>query len=857
MSVILAQIIRGVLMLPLYFVLSHSFLFAQELSYKNYSTHNGLPSNQVYNMFQDRNGYMWFATDRGMSRFNGYEFENFSVNSGLPSNTVLRFYPQKDGTVWCSTRSNKWFYFNQEDYQFHNYKFNDTILKHSYDRLNDDLVFDEDGTMHIAYTLNHGIVSIDTNGNVLNELTRDAPDSINVKFFQNKTPGGDVLFYKERVGYPLSNALDGELIQYEVDANEYDYNKAANIDSTYIFTSKGYVYILSHGSKLISKFNTQKKIIGAGKYDDDHFWIGWNQGGVGIYDLKGKLKSHLLKGKSVSFCSRDQNNGIWFSTLSSGVYYSSTDKLVQFDFPVNNVRRLNKSKNGKIYAYMNFDSYYKGDVNGFSKVCDNTIGNGLVFYDKYEKKEVVVCGREAVINGESFLADIYITSYSKNENLPLLIGGHGKIAYFKNGRFFTEFSHLRANGIAWKNEDVLIGTNNGMFLLDTATYKSTKLEESLLDIRIEDISLSNKIYYVSTMGNGLVVLENDTCWNIDEKEGLSSNLVNKTIVENDSILWVATNSGLNRLKLNDDNYEVSVFNKEDGLIDNDVSDILIVNDTFWIGTRSGLCIVNREFFDRKTEQDFPFQWKYMTTNKDTFYLNSPLEFNHDQSNFSFHFHTSLFSSTDKLQFRYKLENLENEWNYSNSREINYSIIPPGNYKLIVQARLNGNWEDHELTVDLNVSPPFYQTYWFYIWVLAALSGAIYAFFKFRVLVYNEEIFRELYRQFMKRLKGEQFHFFIKEQGIDVKIDSKSVLYVKSSGNYLEMKTEDKNYVFRCKLSDFTELVPDKFEYLRVNRSYIVRIDKVRAKNLRTMILLDDTEIPIGKTYQTSLAKMEL
>ena len=63
----------------LIFLFNSFFTHAQDEIYRNYTVEDGLPSSEVYYSFQDSKGYMWFATDAGVSRFNGYEFENFTT----------------------------------------------------------------------------------------------------------------------------------------------------------------------------------------------------------------------------------------------------------------------------------------------------------------------------------------------------------------------------------------------------------------------------------------------------------------------------------------------------------------------------------------------------------------------------------------------------------------------------------------------------------------------------------------------------------------------------------------------------------------------------------------------------------
>ncbi len=52
-------------------------------AWRNYTTDHGLPSSEVHCILQDSEGYMWFGTDNGLSRFDGYSFKNFSAQEGL------------------------------------------------------------------------------------------------------------------------------------------------------------------------------------------------------------------------------------------------------------------------------------------------------------------------------------------------------------------------------------------------------------------------------------------------------------------------------------------------------------------------------------------------------------------------------------------------------------------------------------------------------------------------------------------------------------------------------------------------------------------------------------------------------
>jgi len=73
---------------------------AQELSYKKYGIKEGMAGSVIYHCLQDRKGFIWFATNHGVSRFDGKDFRNFSKEDGLPDNEIVKLYIDKYDNVW-------------------------------------------------------------------------------------------------------------------------------------------------------------------------------------------------------------------------------------------------------------------------------------------------------------------------------------------------------------------------------------------------------------------------------------------------------------------------------------------------------------------------------------------------------------------------------------------------------------------------------------------------------------------------------------------------------------------------------------------------------------------------------------
>ncbi len=65
---------------------------------------------------------MWFATDAGVSRFNGYEFENFDYSNGLTDNTVFLITEDHKGRIWFGTFNLKLCYYENDSIYPFKYK---------------------------------------------------------------------------------------------------------------------------------------------------------------------------------------------------------------------------------------------------------------------------------------------------------------------------------------------------------------------------------------------------------------------------------------------------------------------------------------------------------------------------------------------------------------------------------------------------------------------------------------------------------------------------------------------------------------------------------------------------------------
>lgn len=67
------------------------------------STGGGLLSNHIYSIFIDREGVVWFGTDRGVCRYDPHALRVEAISDDAESNFSRALFQSPDGTLWCGT----------------------------------------------------------------------------------------------------------------------------------------------------------------------------------------------------------------------------------------------------------------------------------------------------------------------------------------------------------------------------------------------------------------------------------------------------------------------------------------------------------------------------------------------------------------------------------------------------------------------------------------------------------------------------------------------------------------------------------------------------------------------------------
>jgi len=89
-------------------------LFAQKLVFKHFGIDQGLPSSIVYNTFQDSKGYLWFSTEMGVARYDGFNFKIYNSEDGLVDDIVFQVYEDYAGRIWFRNMAKQLCYLENE-----------------------------------------------------------------------------------------------------------------------------------------------------------------------------------------------------------------------------------------------------------------------------------------------------------------------------------------------------------------------------------------------------------------------------------------------------------------------------------------------------------------------------------------------------------------------------------------------------------------------------------------------------------------------------------------------------------------------------------------------------------------------
>ncbi len=750
----------------------------QQYNFSHYNVENGFPQANADEIIQDHLGYIWVTTQVGAIRFDGTDYDILSEQDGLPNNLTSTLYLDRNKHLWIGTREGLALYNYDTIISFDQQKgLAGNWIRHIWEDVSNKLwVMTDEGLCYKKDTT-FKCVELPIQGQIIQcHATKD-----------QETIFGTTSGLIKQISDTTFKVIHPELGPYNI--NDIQYNGDGNL---WIATDKNGLLLKKKNQQ--NKFHPQKipeaqatRELLIDKRGD--LWIGTEGNGLFRYD--GTKFHHYstqngMFNTSVLELMEDNEGNIWIGGRNGIVVYNPTNPFTHYP-------QANKGNKESVFGML-FDSnhnywfasyggglakydgnnwtYYTrqdglGDNRLFSLLEDkqnnlwiSTAGHGIVKFDGHTF--------EVFDSDNGFLnARVFKIIQDKADNIWACMQFEGIAKYDgENFRQFTTNDGLPGNSVMSAELDtagnIWFGTiGNGIFIKKENEFIIPEITNKKQPTYIRSIvrdSSGNMWLGTASMGACRIKqLENGryNYQNITTQDGLNSNNIYFLFYDNNNQLWVGTEKGINRITFNEQGEikDIFTYGKAEGFkgVETSINGALMDhNGNLWFASIIGVTkyepgieqqnqvepqthITSLKLFYQQTN------WEKFTDKTNIHKLPVGLELQHNQNHLTFGYDALSFTNPNQVFYQYKLEGLDTKWSpKTRIKEAVYANIPPGKYTFMVKASNNdGLWNKTPTKFTFEISPPFWQTPWFYIITAVALTLIIVFYVQFRIKQYKK------------------------------------------------------------------------------------------------------------------------
>lgn len=570
-------------------LLQTTFVFAQSEHYifSKLDIYSGLSHNQVMAILKDPDGFLWFGTQSGLNRYDGYSFKIFRNKSddstSLNDNAISALYELPGGKMWVATGKAPCIY------DSHTEKFD---------------------TSYANYLQYLGLPS----GTVTNIV---------------KGNNGRYWFLYDNTGLYLYSAKEKKAIQY---GQKFIPNSSDNISSIYetrddklwLVYQSGFLqeYDLKSNKVIFSSTALQKLNKGNNSYGilidrDGDVWLWCYTFGVYLFhppdnsirQFNESTSSSKLNTNLISQIVQDNNGLIWVATDHGGV--NLIDKKNNF----RTTYLLNDFRDPKSLSQNSITTVYKDDYGimwmGTYKQGVNYLNGNIVKFPHYHHQAT---------NAKSLqYNDVNRFVEDRSGNIWIGTNGGGLIYFDRTNNTFKQYLHDPNNKNSLSNNVIVslwidhenivwIGTfYGGLNSFDGNKFKHYRHNNndpsSLADDNVWEIFEDRELnLWIGTLGGGLDRFDKKTKrfqhfqFEYGKPSPLPSNYISSILQDRKGNLWIGTNDGIAVLEKN--NFSPKLYqhtNKKNSLSSSFI--ICLFEDSkgrIWVGTREGLNLFNEQ-----------------------------------------------------------------------------------------------------------------------------------------------------------------------------------------------------------------------------------------------------------------------
>ena len=765
---------RLVTICALIFIVNCLYSQSRYTSYKQYTIDDGLPSNECHGVLQDSLGYIWIATDRGLSRFDGKEFKTYGIKEGLKELSCLDVQMDNRGDLWMYTYSHNLYKYLPRLDTVVAYKYNSILQSEMDDSGILDFLVHAD-TVYVSM-LHKGYLKISKTGTFVSYQEND--NKWYVSFIEL---GDDILCYDR---YDLKNRyqedkfvfesgvhtglnsfyLNGEMLECRYRPNQKKYFECKAFKSpenTVLFYYSGFIYECSSDG-VVDVFESDgiKDLL---ILDDGAIITGHLEGGGIVYyqnlnDLRQNKGRILYSDISVTSLALDRDNNVIASTLDQGLFLFKKPEIVGLSSSLisgQDIRNIQRSTSSTCNLILNVNMADVLEYN-FSK---NTIVNkdkgltkrlfhiyvnprtGQRIYSAYPISFNVIDNNEFISKVNSGFSELIQAKAARGlPNEQTLVLSTAGIAVFEDGeRYPSYYSYpeiIRLNAIdALDYKDgYLIGGRDGLYYLSGSAKSKLDSIHPFFEYRINSIERIDTTYYMGSLGGGLAIWDghNDVTV-IDEEDGLISNNIEKVITDSMNTVVLCTKYGISKISIQD-SVMIENYTMSHGLPSNQVNDAMFINDTLFIATTRGLAYLPPKLMTPLLPK-MPLIERVSVNSMESELVDS-LDLEYNENAISITFKALDYSQVNQIQYRYRLN--QSPWIETTDTEVNFAALEPDGYQFeVCSSNKDGDWSPSSIMV-FTISPPWWKTKLFWGSLLLGIGFIGYYVYRRRVKVIEDK-----------------------------------------------------------------------------------------------------------------------
>ncbi len=713
------------LFIPVFFI--SCFIYSQDYTYTQYESKDGLAGSTVYCAEQDKDGFIWFGTETGLSRFDGTNFLNYTLEQGLPDNEILKMFCDSQNRLWLSTFRSAICYISNG--KVHN-QYNDSILKKIHlngiawqvcENKKGDILIREYSVLHIITAKNA----------VLEIKNLDASPS----FFSaiSESENGNFLVCNNDKIYELDTDFHPHLIKQVSIPKKFKYltHLSAHIFLSHSSLVEYTAYSLDSGKQVL--YQSPPPLIATQILNDSLICVN-NINGCSIWNFyTGKSINKILPGEPVSSVFIDNENNYWFTTLGRGVFKLNSTFIKTIPLRRNNGDRVS------VFSLIKFNNSIVAGTDGcylfsMNPVDPQNYSTWKLRYKSEVKNRIIgiqksgntlYVGTDDNLLKTNFYKLKQIKSFLSIKDLfllnkdTILIGAFNCLVLLDANKlkiidtiFRDRVTSLNAIG-----KEVYVGTLNGLIIKNLINNTEIKPDADILNTRITDIEKDeNNVLWIGTYGLGVVGFKDGKIVSsFSLKDGLTSNICRCLSVDKNT-LWVGTDKGLSKIDLQSRN--ITTYTNLDGLPTNIINAVVGDSQMVYIGTASGITYFN--FNNSIAKSRCILHINLISSGSDT--LNeSVIKLPPKKNEIKFDYVGISYNSGGEINYYYRINELNNNWSETNNTSIIFPALPAGKYTFQIKAINKYGASSKVITIPFEIEKEIWQKAWFQICFLVVVS----------------------------------------------------------------------------------------------------------------------------------------